>query len=213
MKWLVSVVVPTAPSFGAQKEGQARAALVLGRGIEQGLAAAAAAEDAGALLVVQRAGEGTLGAVVAQHMVLQRIELLLPLAVALLHLVVVVALGHASSDGVMVVACNRVRSSETATDSMARSSASAPPSSSPSSRSMRSRASLRGSLQCARAASGSVVPAARAAASAEASRSDCRRTSSSCTASAACAGHWPSRGSFCAALASRASDSRSPRRK
>ena len=53
-------------------------------------------------------------------------------------------------------------------------------------------------------------PAARRA---EVSRSACRAASSSCTARAACAGHWPSRGSFCAAVARLASDSRSPRRK
>src|SRR5258707_719916 len=64
----------------------ARAAFVLGRGIEQRLVAAGAAEDALALLVVQRAGEGPLGAVVAQYMVLQRVEFLLPLRFALLDL-------------------------------------------------------------------------------------------------------------------------------
>src|SRR4030095_8847287 len=47
--------------------GPARAAFVLVSRIEQGLATAGAVEGAGALLVVERAGEGSLGAVVAQH--------------------------------------------------------------------------------------------------------------------------------------------------
>src|SRR6185312_7342463 len=67
--------------LGGPERGPTRPALVLGAGIEQRLAAAGAAKDAGALLVVQRAGEGPLGAVLAQHMMLQRIELLLPLRV------------------------------------------------------------------------------------------------------------------------------------
>src|SRR6185369_4467037 len=71
----------------------ARAAFVLGARFEQGLAAAGAAEGAGALFVVQRAGERPLGAMVAQHVMLQRVEFLLPLGVALFHRIV----GHGSS--------------------------------------------------------------------------------------------------------------------
>ena len=65
----------------AQNDGQPEPLSYLVAGIEQRLAAAGAAEDAGALFVVQRAGEGPLGAVLAQHVMLQRIEFLLPLGV------------------------------------------------------------------------------------------------------------------------------------
>src|SRR6476659_9365311 len=74
--------------LGRPERGPAGAALVLGVGIEQRLAAAGAAEDALALLVVQRAGERTLGAVLAQHMVLQGVELLLPVGIGFFELVV-----------------------------------------------------------------------------------------------------------------------------
>src|SRR5687768_3274908 len=77
--------------------GPARAAFVLGARIEQGLAAAGAAEGASAFLVVERAGEGPLGAVVAQHVMLQRVELLLPLGIALLHGIGVGFWGHGVS--------------------------------------------------------------------------------------------------------------------
>ena len=84
MPWLVSLVVPTASGIGAQNDGQPEPLSYLVAGVEQRLAAAGAAEDARALLVVQRAAEGALGAVLAQHVMLQRIELLLPLGVAFL---------------------------------------------------------------------------------------------------------------------------------
>src|SRR5262245_38927432 len=123
--------------LGRPERWPARAAFVLGRGIEQRLAAAGAAEGAGALLVVQRAGERPLGAVIAQHVMLQRVELLLPLGVALLDGIIG---SHGSS-------YTSVRNSAVATESMARSRLVVPASSSFSSRSTRSRASLRGSLQ------------------------------------------------------------------
>ena len=84
MPWLVSLVVPTAPGIGCQNDGQPEPLSYLVDGIEQRLAAAGAVEGARALFVVQRAGEGPLGAVLAQHVMLQRIEFLLPLGVALL---------------------------------------------------------------------------------------------------------------------------------
>src|SRR5215467_10114717 len=83
MKKLRSVVVPTAPSLGSERR-PAAAALVLGRGIEQGRAAAGAAELALALLEVQGTGAGALGRVLAQHLVLHGIEFLAPILVALL---------------------------------------------------------------------------------------------------------------------------------
>src|SRR3984893_10765757 len=57
----------------------ARAAFILGRRVEQRLAAAGAAEGARTLFVVQRAAERALRAVIAQHVMLQRIEVLLSL--------------------------------------------------------------------------------------------------------------------------------------
>src|SRR6185369_11323022 len=82
----------------------ARAAFVLGTRVEQGLAAAGTAEGASALLVVERAGEGPLGAVVAQHVMLQRVELVLPLGVALLHGIAVGFLSHCVSTWLAVLA-------------------------------------------------------------------------------------------------------------
>src|SRR4051812_42039635 len=55
------------PLQGLPEAGPARAALVLGRGIEEPLAAAGAEEGAGALLGVQRAAARPLRAVLAQH--------------------------------------------------------------------------------------------------------------------------------------------------
>src|SRR5437762_8678665 len=66
------------------ERGPARAAFELGAGIEQRRAAAGAAEGALALLLIERAGAGALGAVLAQHLVLLRIERLAPLLVAFL---------------------------------------------------------------------------------------------------------------------------------
>ena len=137
--------MPTASAIGAQNDGQPEPLSYLVPEFEQGLAAAGAAEGAGALLVVERAGEGPLGAVVAQHVMLQRVELLLPLGVALLHGIVSAMVPPRRACAARPWrprawrgrACRR----------LARSSF--------SSRSTRSRASLRGSLQRAIAASGS----------------------------------------------------------
>src|SRR4051812_37466436 len=66
-------------------EGRPAGAALEFRGrVEQWLAATGADKRTGALLLVQRTGEGTLGAVLAQHAVLLRIELLAPLLVTLL---------------------------------------------------------------------------------------------------------------------------------
>src|SRR5215510_1321952 len=69
---------------GLPERRPAGATFILGRGIEQRRAAARADEGARPLFVVERAGTGAFGAVLAQHLVLQRIELLFPLGVALL---------------------------------------------------------------------------------------------------------------------------------
>ena len=64
--------------------GPAGAALELGVGCEQFLAAAGAGEYAVALLGVQRAGAGPLGAMLAQHLVLRGRQLRAPLLVGVL---------------------------------------------------------------------------------------------------------------------------------
>src|SRR5437660_3750442 len=82
--------------LGCPEGRPAAAAFVLGRRIEQRLAAAGAAELAGALLVVERARSGALGRVLAQHLVLRRVEFLAPLLVALLHGRALCLLAHGS---------------------------------------------------------------------------------------------------------------------
>src|ERR1700685_3568145 len=69
---------------GSEEARPARAALVLASRVEQRLAAAGALEGAGALLRVQRAGAGLLGAVLTQHLVGLRAKLTAPLFVRLL---------------------------------------------------------------------------------------------------------------------------------
>src|SRR5437763_4494140 len=64
----------------------AGAAVEFGLGREQRLAAAGAMIDAGPVLLVERAGAGALGAVLPQHAVLLRGQLLAPLGVAERHL-------------------------------------------------------------------------------------------------------------------------------
>src|SRR5207253_4634161 len=61
-------------------------AVELGAGVEQGLAAAGAVIDPGAVLLVERARPGALGAVLAQHPVLLGRQAAAPLLIAHRHL-------------------------------------------------------------------------------------------------------------------------------
>src|SRR5919108_791126 len=67
-----------------EEAGPARAALVLGARLEQRMAAGRAAVFAGALLVVERAGAGAFGAMLAQHAELLGREQAAPLGVGFL---------------------------------------------------------------------------------------------------------------------------------
>src|ERR1700726_4588680 len=81
--------------FERRREARpAGAAVELRAGVEQGLAAAGAVVDPGAVLLVERARAGALGAVLAQHPVLLGRQAFAPLLVAQRHLECLVRLGR-----------------------------------------------------------------------------------------------------------------------
>ena len=96
MNRLRSVVVPTALSSGCQKLGQPVPLSNLVSEENSGRSQPAQCVDAGARSLVERAGEGALGAVLAQHVELLRRQQLLPLLVGLGDLEGLVGVGPAA---------------------------------------------------------------------------------------------------------------------